>query len=240
MTQAKQTQQTVLHYIHDPLCGWCYGAAPLVAAARAVLPVQAHGGGMMAGRNRRRVDAQLRDYVMPHDHRIAQMTGQPFGAAYFDGLLKDTDAVFDSAPPIAAVLAMQALLGEAAGLDMLAAVQRAHYQHGQRIAEAATLRALAQTLGADGAQFDAAFAHVMETQLEEHIAASRALLNHVGGRGFPTFVLQRGDTLEVLDTGRWLGQPEQWASYLRNESGAVAVPPPAPLAQCDLQTGHCD
>lgn len=19
-----------LHYIHDPLCGWCYGAAPLV------------------------------------------------------------------------------------------------------------------------------------------------------------------------------------------------------------------
>ncbi|MEG1327174.1 MAG: DsbA family protein, partial [Janthinobacterium sp.] len=25
-----------LHYIFDPLCGWCYGAAPLVEAARAV------------------------------------------------------------------------------------------------------------------------------------------------------------------------------------------------------------
>ena len=24
----------VLHYIHDPLCGWCYAASPLVAAAR--------------------------------------------------------------------------------------------------------------------------------------------------------------------------------------------------------------
>lgn len=23
----------VLHYIYDPLCGWCYGAAPLVRAA---------------------------------------------------------------------------------------------------------------------------------------------------------------------------------------------------------------
>lgn len=21
-----------LHYFHDPFCGWCYGAAPLVAA----------------------------------------------------------------------------------------------------------------------------------------------------------------------------------------------------------------
>jgi protein-disulfide isomerase-like protein with CxxC motif len=63
---------------------------------------------MMAGRNRRRVDAQLRDYVMPHDHRIAQMTGQAFGENYFNGLLKDIDAVFDSAPPIAAVLAVQA------------------------------------------------------------------------------------------------------------------------------------
>ena len=25
---------TTLHYIYDPLCGWCYGAAPLVEAAR--------------------------------------------------------------------------------------------------------------------------------------------------------------------------------------------------------------
>ena len=27
----------VLHYIFDPLCGWCYGAKPLIAAAQAVL-----------------------------------------------------------------------------------------------------------------------------------------------------------------------------------------------------------
>lgn len=40
-----------LHYIFDPLCGWCYGAAPLVEAARTVpgLAVAFHGGGMLAG-----------------------------------------------------------------------------------------------------------------------------------------------------------------------------------------------
>ena len=25
----------ILHYIYDPLCGWCYGAKPLVQAAQA-------------------------------------------------------------------------------------------------------------------------------------------------------------------------------------------------------------
>lgn len=241
MTTPAAPHETVLHYIHDPLCGWCYGAAPLVAAARAVLPVQAHGGGMMAGRNRRRVDAQLRDYVMPHDRRIAQMTGQTFGEPYFNGLLKDTDAVFDSAPPIAAVLAVQSIQGEAAGLDMLAAIQRAHYQQGRRISEVSTLTELAQALGIDATTFTAELQRVEEEELDNHIAASRELLNYVGGRGFPTFVLQRGDTLEVLDTGRWLGQPEEWADYLRGEAAAAqAVAPDSIAAQCDVATGRCD
>lgn len=246
MTTPAAPHETVLHYIHDPLCGWCYGAAPLVAAARAVMPVQAHGGGMMAGRNRRRVDAQLRDYVMPHDHRIAQMTGQAFGEPYFNGLLCDTDAVFDSAPPTAAVLAVQALKGEAAGLDMLAAIQRAHYQQGRRISEVATLTELAQALGIEPAAFTAELQRVEQEELANHIEASRELLNYVGGRGFPTFVLQRGDTLEVLDTGRWLGKPEEWAKFLREETAAASSAAPSATAaqsqpaQCDLETGRCD
>ncbi|QBP77934.1 DsbA family protein [Herbaspirillum huttiense] len=246
MTTPAAPHDTVLHYIHDPLCGWCYGAAPLVAAARAVLPVQAHGGGMLAGRNRRRVDAQLRDYVMPHDQRIAQMTGQAFGEPYFNGLLRDTEAVFDSAPPIAAVLAVQALKGDAAGLDMLAAIQRAHYQQGRRISEVATLTELAHTLGIDAETFASELQRVEQEELANHIEASRELLNYVGGRGFPTFVLQRGDTLEVLDTGRWLGQPEEWVKFLREETAAASSAAPSATAaqnqpaQCDLETGRCD
>ncbi|TWC69495.1 DsbA family protein [Herbaspirillum sp. SJZ099] len=231
----------VLHYIHDPLCGWCYGAAPLVAAARRVLPVQAHGGGMMAGRNRRRVDAGLRDYVMPHDRRIAQLTGQVFGEHYFNGLLKDTDAVFDSAPPIAAVLAMQALKGNDAGLDMLAAIQRAHYQDGLRISDEGTLVELAQKLGTDADAFTQALRKIEEEELARHIEASRALLNQVGGRGFPTFVLQRGDALEVLDTGMWLGRPQEWAQFLQQQTrGETAGHAGSSVAQCDIDGGNCN
>ena len=51
-----------LHYVYDPLCGWCYGAAPLVRAARGTIRVQAHGGDMMAGAARRAVTAEWRKY----------------------------------------------------------------------------------------------------------------------------------------------------------------------------------
>ena len=96
----------ILHYIYDPLCGWCYAAAPLVEAARSIpgLAIALLAGGMMSGANRRRIDARWRDYVMPHYHRIAQISGQPFGDAYFDGLLRDTSVVMDSTPPITAIL----------------------------------------------------------------------------------------------------------------------------------------
>ncbi len=60
------TQTPTLHYIFDPLCGWCYGAAPLIEAARAIpgLDIALHGGGMMADGNRQPVTDALRRYVM--------------------------------------------------------------------------------------------------------------------------------------------------------------------------------
>jgi protein-disulfide isomerase-like protein with CxxC motif len=71
-----------LHYIFDPLCGWCYGAAPLVQAARALagIDVAFHAGGILTGSNRRQITPQWRNYVLPHDRRIAAAP-QPRAAA---------------------------------------------------------------------------------------------------------------------------------------------------------------
>jgi putative protein-disulfide isomerase len=207
-----------LHYIHDPLCGWCYGASPLVQAARGVLPVQAHGGGMMAGARRQRVTPQLRQYVMPHDQRIAQASGQPFGAAYVDGLLRDESAVFDSEPPITAVMAADALAER--GLDLLARVQKAHYVEGKRIADFAVLRDLAVELGLEGDAFEHAFRSLEGAATQAHIAQSRALLTEVGGQGFPTFVLQQDGQRALVDIGPFLGDVPRWLAWLREQVGS--------------------
>lgn len=51
---------TRLHYVHDPLCGWCWAASPLVQAARELVPVQAHAGGLFMDDARRSMGAEWR------------------------------------------------------------------------------------------------------------------------------------------------------------------------------------
>ena len=208
----------ILHYIYDPLCGWCYGAKPLVQAAQAVLPVIAHGGGMMTGANRQRVSPRLRDYVMPHDRRIAEYTGQPFGEAYFEGLLRDETAAFDSAPPIAAVLAAQQIAGR--GLELLGRLQSAHYVEGRRIADETVLIELANDIGLEAEAFLSAFENA---DTDGHIKASRALLANVGGHGFPTFALEQDGQFTLIDISPWLGRPQAFAAWLSQSLPADAA-----------------
>ncbi|NVZ81692.1 DsbA family protein [Pseudomonas yamanorum] len=222
-----------LHYIYDPLCGWCYGAEPLLHAARDVLPVQLHGGGMMTGANRQSVSPQLRDYVMPHDRRIAEYTGQPFGQAYFEGLLRDHDAVFDSAPPISAVLAAEKIAGR--GLELLARLQTAHYVEGRRIADNDVLLTLAESIGLDPQVFNTAFHEIQGAETQAHIKDSRQWLAKIGGQGFPTLALEQGGQLQLLDISPWLGKPQAFAEWLR-QTVAISIPTTRSSApMCGLQ-----
>ncbi|MEN3111157.1 DsbA family protein [Uliginosibacterium paludis] len=207
-----------LHYIFDPLCGWCYAAAPLISAARKLpgLAIAFHGGGMLTGSRRQTITPQWRDYVMPHDRRIAQMTGQPFGEAYFEGLLRDTSAVMDSAPPTTAILAAEDIAGR--GLDMIQALQHAHYADGRRIADRPVLDAIAAELGLDVAGFAAAFDRLAGEPTERHFRESIGWLGRAGGQGFPTLLLEDASgRFSRIDIGRFLGQPEAFAAALREQ-----------------------
>lgn len=215
-----------LHYIHDPFCGWCYGAAPLVKAARQVLPVRAHGGGMMAGDRRVPVSAALREYVRPHDLRIQQVSGQPFGEAYREGLLRDTTAVLDSALPIAAMLAVRALTGGAPqgqDLDLLARLQPAHYVQGQQVSQPEVLVAHAQALGLAAEAFEEALAHALVHEAGPHIQATRQLMARTGSQGFPSFVLESQGVLTPLAWQGFLGDPAGFAAHLAARLDALQL-----------------
>lgn len=220
----------VLHYIFDPLCGWCYAAAPLVKAARDIagLELQWHGGGMLTGAQRRTITADWRAHVLPHDQRIAQMTGQPFGTAYTDGLLNAVGTVLDSEPPTTAMLAAQALGGK--GLDLLARMQQAYYVQGQALTDAALLQNLAADIGIDAQAFAAQYAALTGAATQAHMAQSRQLLQSIGGQGFPSFALefdhpeQAGQrAVQRIDMGPWLSDVPGWSAQLVDWAAQVAA-----------------
>jgi putative protein-disulfide isomerase len=187
----------VLHYIYDPLCGWCYGAEPLALAASKVdgLELRLHAGALWPEPTQ--LPEGTRRYIQQADARIAQMSGQPFGAAYLSGLLLDPSMILDSRPVIAAVLAAQSLDSSKA-LQMLKGIQHGHYEQGRRVVEHDTLCDIAVEVGLDRDAFAAALGAVA---VDAHIDDSRRLMGTVGAQGFPTFVLQ-------ID-GEWVGVPHQ-------------------------------
>lgn len=223
-TSAPETSRVpVLHYVFDPLCGWCWGAAPLLQATAAQLPglsLVLHGGGLFAGAARRPITPELRAYVQPHDRRIQALSGQPFGSGYTDGLLREPDAVLDSEPPITAVLAASELGGAHVGLALLERVQRAHYVEGQRIAEPAVLQGLAREQGLDGAAFEATYERLSGAATQAHLRESRALMQAGGVQGFPSLLLQAPDGhLLRLDHSRYYGDPQAWVQALQQTLG---------------------
>ncbi|OCQ51647.1 hypothetical protein Ppb6_03208 [Photorhabdus australis subsp. thailandensis] len=199
-----------LHYIYDPLCGWCYGVSSLTQAAQEVahVKIELHGGGMLTGDNRRQIDNAWRDYVLSQDKRIASLTGQVFSEQYVT-LLNDKSLIMDSLPPISAILAAEKLAGK--GVEMLLAVQKAHYVRGLKISETETLLNLANELQLNSQLFQQELTLNNESESLRHISKSRELLTQVGGSGFPTFILENDrNELSVISLDKYLGQPERW------------------------------
>ncbi len=153
--------------------------------------------------------AAMRQFVVAHDQRMSQMTGQPIGAQYRDVFLNDPTAVFDSEPPTVAILAAEE---SGNGLRMLDRIQRARFIEGRHISRPDVLRELADELGIANFAYD----RWSGTKTLEHIDASRALLHQVGGQGFPTFACNIDGRWRMLDSSPYLGRVEAWREYLRS------------------------
>ncbi|HHR6079985.1 TPA: DsbA family protein [Providencia alcalifaciens] len=201
-----------LHYIYDPYCGWCYAAAPLIAIAanHPNIHLELHGGGMLAGNARLHLDDQFRQYILQSDKRIAAMTGQVFGDDYI-AMLHQPNLVMDSAPPQTAILAATK---QGKGVEMLKALQKAHYVSGRQIKQPEILAEVAQEIGLNVEQFQKDYAQCAQTETDAHIAQSKQLLGQSGASGFPTLLIeQQGKWLRV-PLQNYLGEPEKWQQFL--------------------------
>ena len=122
---------TTVTYLFDPLCGWCYGASPVVQklGQQSAFTLELAPTGLFAGGGRT-MDAAFAEFAWSNDLRIAQLTGQRFTEAYRQNVLGRHGSPFDSAAMTRALTAVS-LTEPQRELDALKTFQEARYVDGQ-------------------------------------------------------------------------------------------------------------
>lgn len=206
-----------LHYLFDSLCGWCYGAAPAVAALAGAsdIHIELLPTGLFSGGGARPMDDAFADYAWSNDQRIERLTGQPFTQRYRTQVLANRERLFDSGPATVALTAVS-LTEPARELDALKAIQAARYVDGRDTTDLQTLVAVLEQLGLMDA---AALLERRSPPLLEanHARTTRAAawMRELGARGVPTFILQSGTQRSLLHASAIYATPDALLAQVR-------------------------
>lgn len=205
--------QPGLYWIIDPLCGWSYGALPLLNrvaqdfSQQHILP-----GGLFVGAQRRALDANWLSHVHEHDARIAELTGMTFGSDYRTQLLANSKIVLDSLPATRGLLAAQRFAACGTDLQFLNEIQRAWYQKGQDITRVDVVNAVVS----QSVQQGVVVGQIPENEALDAIQHARMLMAQTGAQGFPAAVIINNDGQHrLLPVTRYYGQPEAFFALVK-------------------------
>ncbi len=173
----------------DPLCGWCWGAAPaLQKLAESGRRLEVVASGIFIGD--RELTPEFARYAWENDQKIHALTGQPFSDAYRDKVLGQEGGKIDSGPATLALTAVQLVEPEKA-LSVLHALQAARWADGLDIT---TEPVVADVLRRAGVKEEVIAAFLAEDDavihaLNQRATLARDLMESVGARGVPTLLL---------------------------------------------------
>jgi putative protein-disulfide isomerase len=174
---------TRLVYFADPMCSWCYGFSPVIAALAERfedrLPLDLVMGGLRAGNTEPMRDKD-KEFIRSSWTRVGAATGQPFDLSFFD---RD-GFVYDTEPACRAVVTARRLMPRMA-LPFMARVQQAFYAENRDMTAADEIAQVAEEAGFDQSGFAAAFS-AAETRNETFRDFLTA--ESLGIRGFPTLI----------------------------------------------------
>ena len=201
---------TTVTYLFDPLCGWCYAAAPALKYLQGAdgIQVALAPTGLFTGAGARPMDAQFAAYAWANDQRIQQLTGQPFMQAYRERILGADGGRFDSGPATLALTAV-AQTAPARELEALHALQHARYVDGRDNADPAVIAEVLREIGlADAAAQVLAPDATLRGRTVGRVAQAQSTLHAVGARGVPQLVVAGQGGPRVLSSAALLGPRE--------------------------------
>ncbi len=187
-------------YLFDPLCGWCYGAAPMIARLRAEADIDLTSvpSGLFAEDGAFPASEAFAAHAWSADQRIAAMTGQVFSDAYRRDVLGNQAAHIDSGPATLALAAVRRTEPDREW-EALKAIQAARYVDGLDNGDAATVGRILADAGFGAAVLryrdpDAALLSAYRAIIDE----GRSLMRRFAIRGVPALILGQGDSARPL------------------------------------------
>ncbi|MEW9305791.1 DsbA family protein [Labrys neptuniae] len=201
-------------YLFDPLCGWCYGASPMLQRLRAAgVSISPAPTGLFTGSGARPMDAGFAAYAWSNDQRIERLTGQPFTEAYRNQVLDAENGLFDSGPATLALSAV-ALAEPERELDALAAIQAGRYVQGLDTTSLACLVAILREAGFTAADRLATPDEALLAANRARIAQGRALMASLGAQGVPALVTRQDGRQRLIASNALFGSFDNLVSHL--------------------------
>jgi putative protein-disulfide isomerase len=207
-----------LTLLYDPLCGWCYGAAPAIRrlAKHGTPPIELLPSGLFAGPGARPLDESFAQHAWSNDQHIAQLTGQPFSDVYRQRVLAGRELRLDSGPANVALTAVWQL-DPGRELDALEAIQKARYVEGRDTTDYAVLADVLGELGLESVANDIALqSRALHDAAATRMHAGKTLLRSVGARGVPTLVTHGSSGPRVVPSGLLYGPADTLLLHLRS------------------------
>jgi len=215
-------------YLFDPLCGWCYGASPVLRAlaSRMGYSVVLAPSGLFCGEGAVPMNPEFASYAWTNDQRIARLTRQRFTERYRRDVLGDRAGSLDSGPATLALTAV-ALTASYREFDALAAIQEARYVAGRDVTDSAVLGELLTGLDLlHAAELIRAPNEDLLSANRARVESSRALMQRFGVNGVPALIVGDGEARRLLDSSALFVRVEDLMARLQttvDESSAVAT-----------------
>ncbi|HBZ43280.1 MAG TPA: protein-disulfide isomerase [Maritimibacter sp.] len=206
-----------LTYIFDPLCGWCYGASPVIEKLMQQddIAVTAMPSGLFAGTGAFPMNAGFAANAWEADQRIRHLTGQEFSEAYRKNVLEGKTGRVDSGPATLALTAVH-LTAPDREFETLKAIQHARYADGRDNGDPVVIADILSELSLDAAA--ARFAspdEELKVLNESRIEQARAQMRRFGARGVPTLVLGEGADARIVRSDALYGRNNDLIASLR-------------------------
>ena len=214
-TTETESPESVLIYVYDPMCSWCYGFRPTWKALKSQLPEGLPVVSLLGGL------ADDSDVSMPEDmvkylrrtwSQIESTCGVPFYHAYWDQTPPPPRTTFISCR---AVIAAERLAGR--GEAFAERIQDAYYTEAQNVWDFNTLCDLAEAFGFQRSSFadalmsdDVRAVHDEQRQLAERLQVEgypSVLLIHQG-QAYPIPVRHQGADVMLSDIADLLAESQ--------------------------------